>query len=88
MKEQCMMCGSVVEDVSGVCPVCGAVLPRSQQVDSTGQNIPHASGQGEVPGDQQNVGGNNNGQPNVRPTYNLQQEEAGQGYNNNQINLF
>lgn len=35
MKEQCMMCGSTVEDVSGVCPVCGAVLTRSTQVDLT-----------------------------------------------------
>ncbi len=42
MKEQCMICGSVVEDVSGICPVCGAVLGRSTQVNPadmyTGEN--------------------------------------------------
>lgn len=33
MKEQCMICGSMVEDVTGVCPVCGAALTRSRQID-------------------------------------------------------
>jgi hypothetical protein len=37
MKEKCMICGSTVEDVSGVCPVCGAALARSTQADSTEQ---------------------------------------------------
>lgn len=48
MKEQCMMCGSTVEDVSGVCPVCGAVLTRSTQVDLTKKpqfNLEQQSGQ-------------------------------------------
>lgn len=30
MKEQCQVCGSTVDDVSGVCPVCGAVLISHQ----------------------------------------------------------
>lgn len=44
MKEQCMICGSVVEDVSGICPVCGAVLGRSTQVN------PYMGGTGSQPG--------------------------------------
>ncbi len=44
MKEQCMICGSVVEDVSGICPVCGAVLGRSTQVN------PYMGGTGGQPG--------------------------------------
>ena len=44
MKEQCMICGSVVEDVSGICPVCGAVLGRSTQV------TPYMGGSGSQPG--------------------------------------
>lgn len=38
MKEQCMICGSVVEDVSGICPVCGSVLGRSTQMPYNYQN--------------------------------------------------
>ena len=30
MKEQCPVCGSTVDDVSGVCPVCGAALSSHQ----------------------------------------------------------
>lgn len=37
MKEQCMICGSMVEDVTGVCPVCGAALTRSRQIDPNKQ---------------------------------------------------
>lgn len=41
MKEQCKICGSLVEDVSGVCPVCGAPLGNSQEAvheDSRSEN--------------------------------------------------
>lgn len=38
MKEQCMICGSIVEDVSGICPVCGAVLGRSTQIQTPNIN--------------------------------------------------
>ncbi len=31
MKEQCKICGSYVEDISGVCPVCGAPLSGNQE---------------------------------------------------------
>ncbi|MBQ8982972.1 MAG: hypothetical protein IJ079_05215 [Lachnospiraceae bacterium] len=33
MNEQCPVCGSTVDNVSGVCPVCGAVLPNSTQTE-------------------------------------------------------
>lgn len=38
MKEQCMICGSVVEDVSGVCPVCGAPLNSKQETMQEGSS--------------------------------------------------
>lgn len=57
MKEQCMICGSVVEDVAGICPVCGAVLGRSTQVNS----IPGGT-MGPGPLNYQNTGANY-GQP-------------------------
>lgn len=50
MKEQCMICGSVVEDVSGICPVCGAVLGRSTQVN------PYMGGAGSQPGGSMGTG--------------------------------
>lgn len=31
MKQQCKVCGSMVEDVSGICPVCGALLTNDQE---------------------------------------------------------
>lgn len=53
MKEQCMMCGSIVEDVSGVCPVCGAVLTRSRQAEETKEMQFHLeSGSGQQQGEQ------------------------------------
>lgn len=45
MKEQCMICGSTVEDVSGICPVCGAVLGRSTQVNPADMNFGGTVGQ-------------------------------------------
>lgn len=45
MKEQCMICGSMVEDVSGICPVCGAVLGRSTQVNPANMNYGGATEQ-------------------------------------------
>lgn len=62
MKEQCMICGSTVEDVSGVCPVCGAALARSTQVDSTEQP---AATPNETPNTVQS--GNPYGVPNETP---------------------
>lgn len=50
MKEQCMICGSMVEDVSGICPVCGAVLGRSTQVN------PYMGGAGSQPGGGMGIG--------------------------------
>ncbi|MCM1494397.1 MAG: hypothetical protein NC089_01195 [Bacteroides sp.] len=57
MKEQCMICGSLVEDVSGICPVCGAVLGRSTQVSSS---MGGSAGAGPVNNPNS---GNNYGQP-------------------------
>lgn len=48
MKEQCMICGSIVEDVSGICPVCGGALGRSTQVNAT--NSGSGYGQSSNPG--------------------------------------
>lgn len=45
MKEQCFICGSMVEDVSGICPVCGAVLGRSTQVNPADMNMGGTTGQ-------------------------------------------
>lgn len=63
MKEQCMICGSVVEDVSGICPVCGAVLGRSTQVEVPN---PQMNYQGGNPGMNPQMG-YPNGNPGMNP---------------------
>ncbi len=84
MKEQCMMCGSTVEDVSGVCPVCGAVLTRSTQVDLTKKpqfNLEQESGQPQQQ-TQQSGQPQQQTQQSGQPPFNYQNPAGGvPGYN-------